>query len=148
MGAPITHFEIISRNGEAMKSFYAKLFSWKIDSSNPMNYGLVKPEGKGIGGGIASPEGGSEGYVAIYAEVPDPQATLDLAVSLGATVIVPVTEIPNMVTFALFADPDGNKMGIVKAMPAPPKRVAKKKAPARRKVSPKRTAKKPVRKRR
>jgi uncharacterized protein len=146
MGAAVTHFEIISRNGEAMKSFYAKLFGWAIDSSNPMNYGLVKGEGKGIGGGIASPEGGSEGYVAIYAEVPDPQATLDLAVSLGGTVIVPVTEIPNMVTFALFADPDGNKMGIVKAMPEPPKRAATKKAPARKKAAPARTAKKATRK--
>jgi uncharacterized protein len=147
MAAPVTHFEIISRNGDSMKSFYAKLFGWEIDSSNPMNYGLVKPEGKGIGGGIASTEGGSESYVAVYAEVPDPQATLDMAVAMGARVIVPVTEIPNMVTFAIFTDPDGNKMGIVKARPVPAKRTVKKKAPARKKASPRRAAK-PAKKRR
>lgn len=31
--------------------------------------------------------------------------------------IVPTTEIPDMVTFALFADPDGNVVGLVKAAP-------------------------------
>jgi predicted enzyme related to lactoylglutathione lyase len=28
--------------------------------------------------------------------------------------VVPVTEIPNMVTFAQFADPQGNVVGLVK----------------------------------
>jgi predicted enzyme related to lactoylglutathione lyase len=28
---------------------------------------------------------------------------------------MPVTEIPNMVTFALFSDPEGNVVGVVKS---------------------------------
>jgi hypothetical protein len=70
-----------------------------------------------------------------------------MAVAMGARVIVPVTEIPNMVTFAIFTDPDGNKMGIVKARAVPAKRAVKKKAPARKKAAPKRAAK-PANKRR
>lgn len=121
MGAPVVHFEIISRNGEQLKGFYSKLFGWEINSDNEMKYGLVKQEGKGIGGGISSPGPDGIGHVTIYAAVPDPQATLDQAVGMGATVVMPVTEIPNMVTFALFTDPDGNKIGIIKdQMPTPP----------------------------
>jgi predicted enzyme related to lactoylglutathione lyase len=35
--------------------------------------------------------------------------------SLGGKTIVPPTEIPNVVTFALFSDPDGNMVGLVKS---------------------------------
>ena len=119
MGAPVTHFEIISRNGEQMKDFYSKLFDWEINSNNPMNYGLVKKEGNGIGGGVGSPGPDGMTHVTFYAEVPDPQATLDMATSMGGSVVVPVTVIPGMVTFALFSDPDGNRVGIVKAQPMP-----------------------------
>ena len=128
MGAPVVHFEIISRNGEQLKDFYSKLFGWEINSDNEMKYGLVKKEGNGIGGGVGSPGPDGIGHVTIYAAVPDPQITLDQAVSMGATVVMPVTEIPNMVTFALFTDPDGNKIGILKdQMPKPaPKKKAKK----------------------
>jgi uncharacterized protein len=41
MGRPVVHFEIMGRDGEALKRFYGELFDWRIDSSNPMNYGLV-----------------------------------------------------------------------------------------------------------
>ena len=43
------------------------------------------------------------------------QAYLDKAVSLGGKVVMPVTEIPNMVTFAQFSDPEGHIIGITKA---------------------------------
>ena len=53
--------------------------------------------------------------VTIYVEVEDLQAYLDKAVSLGGTVVMPVTVIPNMVTMAQFADPQGNVVGMVKS---------------------------------
>jgi uncharacterized protein len=45
----------------------------------------------------------------------DPQAYLDRIERVGGKTIVPVTEIPDMVTFAQFADPEGNVVGLVKA---------------------------------
>ena len=50
-----------------------------------------------------------------YVEVDDPQKYLEQAESLGGKVVAPVTEIPDQVTFALFADPEGHVIGIVKA---------------------------------
>jgi predicted enzyme related to lactoylglutathione lyase len=46
--------------------------------------------------------------------VPDVKAALKKAESLGGKTVVPETEIPNMVTFGLFADPEGNMVGVVK----------------------------------
>jgi predicted enzyme related to lactoylglutathione lyase len=54
--------------------------------------------------------------VVFYMEVPDPQVTLDQVVAAGGVVVVPVTDM-GMVTYALFADPEGHVLGIVKAQP-------------------------------
>jgi len=140
MGAPVTHFEIISRNGEQMKQFYSKLFGWEINSNNPMNYGVVPAQGRGIGGGVGSPGPDGMMHVTFYAEVPDPQVTLEKAVSMGGSIVVPVTVIPGMVTYALFSDPDGNRVGIVKneMPPAPAKKAKAKKASKKRSAGKKR----------
>ena len=51
----------------------------------------------------------------INVEVDDLQAYLDKAESMGAKTVVPITEIPNMVTFAAFVDPAGVMTGLVKS---------------------------------
>ena len=58
MGQPVVHFEIIGKDGDKLKSYYAELFGWEIDSDNEMVYGLVQRDGNtnadgaGIGGGV------------------------------------------------------------------------------------------------
>jgi len=119
--APVVHFEIIGKDAKKLQNFYGKLFEWKINADNPMNYGMVeavangKDVGKGsIGGGISAAEPGMPSYVTFYVQVDDTDAYLKKAESMGGKTIVPTTEIPNMVTFALFQDPEGNMVGLVK----------------------------------
>lgn len=137
MGAPIVHFEINVKDGKRAQEFYRNLFNWNIRADNPMNYGLVNTGSKrGIQGGIGQLDENGSPYVAFYIEVDDPQAYLDKVTSMGGRTIMPVTEIPSMVTFAQFADPEGNIIGLVKsATPAPRPR----KATARKKTAKKRT---------
>ncbi|HLA69744.1 MAG TPA: VOC family protein [Bacteroidota bacterium] len=131
MGAPIVHWEINTRNPSKVFDFYKSLFGWQINSAKEMEYGLVLTGSKqGINGGIGGSRGDAPNLLTVYAEVDDPQETLNRAVSMGATVVVPVTEIPNMVTFAQFRDPDGNIFGIVKSTERASTR--RKKKPARR----------------
>jgi uncharacterized protein len=52
--------------------------------------------------------------VIFYIEVDDLQAYLDRIERAGGRTIVPVTVIPDMVTFAQFADPEGNVVGLTK----------------------------------
>jgi predicted enzyme related to lactoylglutathione lyase len=114
MPNPVVHFEVIGKDGAVLQRFFGELFGWEVDARNPMQYGIVEAQGAGIGGGIGSnPEGGG-GYATFYVQVEDPQAYLDKAERLGGKTLVPVTEIPDMVTFALFADPEGHVVGLVK----------------------------------
>lgn len=116
MGAPVVHFEIIGQDGKKLQAFYSELFDWKINADNPMNYGLVAAQREGsIGGGISAGKDGQPGLVTFYVEVDDPQAYLDKVENMGGKTIVPVTEIPSMVTFALFEDPEGHVIGLVKS---------------------------------
>jgi predicted enzyme related to lactoylglutathione lyase len=50
--------------------------------------------------------------VNVVVDVDDLQKYLDKAVSMGAEVVTPITEIPDMVTWAEFRDPAGNVIGI------------------------------------
>ena len=135
MGQPVVHFEVNARDGKRAQDFYAALFQWNINADNPMNYGLVNTGSKtGINGGVSQVQEGTFPFVTFYVEVDDPQSYLDRAVTLGGKVIVPVTHIPDMVTFAQFADPEGLAIGLVKsAEPKPKKRKPKKIKRARRK---------------
>jgi uncharacterized protein len=112
---PVVHWEIVSAtNGKQLQEFYANLFDWKVDANNPFDYGTVDTEtGRGANGGIGPTTGPSR--VTIYVEVDDLQAYLDKAVSLGGQVVMPITEIPGVVTMALFSDPDGQITGLIKS---------------------------------
>jgi uncharacterized protein len=141
MGAAVVHFEISSRDAKRAQEFYGTLFDWTFDANNPLNYIMVNTGLKtGIGGGIFQATGGAPPYAAFYVQVEDVKACLDKAVSLGARIIIPETVIPNMITFAMFADLDGNVVGLTKGPqngPAPPRVRARKamtkKSPVRKK---------------
>ena len=113
MGRPVVHFEILGKDAKKLQRFYADLFDWHVDANNPMNYGVVNAgDDGGIGGGVGPAQ--SENHVTFYVQVDDPQAYLDRIEANGGRTVVPVTEIPDMVTYALFADPEGNVIGLVK----------------------------------
>jgi predicted enzyme related to lactoylglutathione lyase len=114
--APVVHFEINGRDFTLLTEFYAKVFGWEMHEAMPGGYALAhaKVGDKGIDGGIGGSTAESQAPgVTFYVEVPDPQATLDEIVAAGGTVVTPLTKM-EMVTFALFADPEGHVVGIVK----------------------------------
>jgi predicted enzyme related to lactoylglutathione lyase len=116
MPNPVVHFEIMGSDAKKTQEFYGNLFEWRIDTNNPFAYGMAytRESGEsGINGGLGSADRGNP-RVSVYAQVDDPQAYLDKAVALGGTVVMGVMDIPGSVTMALFADPDGNVIGLFK----------------------------------
>ena len=112
MGNPIVHFEIRSEDPDAARAFYGELFGWTYPPGGFPGYTYVDsavPAGT-IPGGISPLQGGAA-MVTVFAGVENVQDALDKAVSLGATITQPVTKVPG-VTFALFADPQGNVVGL------------------------------------
>ena len=114
MPNPVVHFEITGKDGKALQEFYGKLFDWHVDADNPMGYGMVDTHAGGINGGISASEDGMS-QVTIYIEVDDPDVFLKKVESMGGKTVVPTTVIPDMVTFALFSDPEGHVVGLVKS---------------------------------
>lgn len=141
MGAPVVHWEINASDAKRLHDFYSGLFGWKVNADNPMNYGLVNTGSKsGAQGGIGQRDQQNPmPNVTFYVEVEDLQGQLARAESLGGRVVMPVTEIPNMVTMAMFADPEGNTIGMIKATSPPPKKP--KKTKKARKATPKKKGK-------
>lgn len=115
MANPVVHFEVLGKDLPKLQRFYTELFGWKTQDHPEMGYAIVEKEGDGIGGGIGRSSDGGAGHVTFYVATDDPQATLDEAVRLGGSVVMPVTELP-MVTLALLSDPEGHVIGIVKGM--------------------------------
>ncbi len=140
MAAPVTHFEIMAKDAQRVRDFYGNLFGWNFNVMPEMSYGMVDTGVKmGINGGIGQVMENQAPCVTFYVQVEDIQGYLDKALNLGGVVVVPVTDVPGMVTFAQFKDPDGNMVGLVKGPQTPPKPARAKRAAAK-KATPKRTA--------
>ncbi len=120
MGQPVVHFEIIGQDGEKLRSYYSDLFEWEFDTDNPMNYGVVQregnvsPDGIGIGGGVAGGPDGYSGHVTFYVGVPDVEAALAKAESLGGSRIMGPEQIMDQIEIGQFTDPEGHVIGVVK----------------------------------
>jgi uncharacterized protein len=115
MGSPVVHFEIGGPDDGPLLRFYGELFGWRLTRvPGGINYTLVDTQaGAGVNGAIGK-SGTGEPWASFYVEVDDLQAVLDKAESLGAKTVLPITEIPGMVAFAMFDDPDGLLVGLVK----------------------------------
>jgi predicted enzyme related to lactoylglutathione lyase len=112
-GPQVVHWEIQSQSPDTLHRFYADVFGWKIDSNNPMNYGMVS-SGRGSGG-IDGGIGGSQhpgSRVIVYANVPSIPTALERIESLGGRTIMPRTDV-GPVIMALYTDPEGNTMGLL-----------------------------------
>jgi predicted enzyme related to lactoylglutathione lyase len=112
---PVTHFEINAQDAPATQKFYRDLFGWGIDANNPENYGMIdtKNKGTGINGGIGASRHGKS-WVTFYVETDDPAATLAKAERLGGSRVMEPMDAGGNVIYALFADPEGNVIGLAK----------------------------------
>jgi uncharacterized protein len=119
MGQAVVHFEVIGKDGDKLKSYYSELFGWEIDSDNQMNYGIVQRDGNtnadgaGIGGGIAGAPEGYDGHVTFYIEVPDAEAALAKAESLGGSRVMGPDEVMEGLVIGLLNDPEGHVIGVI-----------------------------------
>jgi predicted enzyme related to lactoylglutathione lyase len=126
MGQPVVHFEVVGRDGDKLKAYYAELFGWEFEDTPgalQMNYGLVPREGNtnadgvGIPGGVGGIEGdprGDVGHVTFYVEVPDVDAALTKAEALGGKRVSGPDEVPGVgIVIGHLSDPEGHVIGLV-----------------------------------
>jgi predicted enzyme related to lactoylglutathione lyase len=119
MPQPVVHFEIIGTDPVALRGYFGELFGWEFDTSGSVadtvseagNYGFVET-GEGIPGGV----GGGAGYpgrVLFYVGVPDVEAALRKAESLGGTRTMGPARAPGRdLVVGQFTDPEGHLIGL------------------------------------
>jgi predicted enzyme related to lactoylglutathione lyase len=113
MAHPVVHFEIIGKDGPALRDFYTQAFDWQMNPiGGPMDYALVQEAG--IGGGIGgSPEGNESGHVTFYVQVPDIEAMLKKIERLGGKIVDGPMPLPDGGTIAHFEDTQQHLIGLV-----------------------------------
>jgi uncharacterized protein len=118
MQHPVVWFEVLGRDDAKLNRFYSELFGWKIDANNPMKYGMVDTGSpKGIPGGIGPAGEKTRPGVTFYVASDDLAASLTRAQELGGRTVLPPTDMKDGPTLALFEDPEGHLIGLVKPRP-------------------------------
>jgi predicted enzyme related to lactoylglutathione lyase len=112
------HFEIIGAEPAKLRGYYGDLFGWEFDTGGPVvtevsrqdEYGFTEP-GQipgGVGGGS-----GHDPHVVFYVGVPDVEAALQKAESLGGTRRMGPVKAPGRdLVVGQFTDPEGNLIGL------------------------------------
>jgi len=113
MGDPVMWFDLGAAEDSSLKTFYPEMFGWTLQPTSERYTVLLT--GGGAMGGIGRSQTG-EPWLTFYVEVADLQATLDRVAALGGSVVVPVSEVPGMLRWAMFTDPDGLLIGLTSAM--------------------------------
>jgi predicted enzyme related to lactoylglutathione lyase len=114
MGNPFVHVELMSNDVGKAKTFYGKLFDWKLEDMpiGDMTYTMIKV-GEGTGGGMMkNPIPGAPSAWMAYVLVDDLKAATAKAKSLGANVMKDVTEVPGAGSFSIITDPTGAMLGL------------------------------------
>jgi len=116
MANPVTHFEVLGKDAGALQRFYGEAFGWEMQDVMSGGYYMVHPGADGgIDGGVGAAPEGSSGHVTFYVEVEDPAAALQKISELGGSTVQEPMDIPNGPTIALFSDPEGHIIGLVKS---------------------------------
>ncbi len=119
MANPFVHVELNTNDVAMAKTFYGKLFDWKMEDV-PMEGGTYTMigVGDGTGGGLMKhPMPGAPSFWLAYVLVDDIEAATKKAKALGATVMKDVTEVMDMGWLSIIVDPTGAHLGLWKAKP-------------------------------
>jgi hypothetical protein len=111
MANPVVHAEIRSTDPDATRAFFSGLFGWSYSDGAYPGYTFVDTGVEGALPTAISPLQGDSDSVLFFIGVPDVPAALAKAEELGGTIVQPAQEVPG-VTFGVFADPLGHKIGV------------------------------------
>jgi predicted enzyme related to lactoylglutathione lyase len=105
MVAPVVFFDIAGPDARTQADFYFEVFDWKIGTDGRFNV----PTSGNLQGALRQ----DPAEKVLYLGVADVTACLAKVEAQGGIVIQPRFEVPGVVILGLFADPAGNRIGLV-----------------------------------
>jgi uncharacterized protein len=110
--------ELLALDVEGAKSFYGAVFGWTatdMDMGEQGPYTMFRRAGDvDAAGMLKKPDGQPPAAWVPYLATDDVAGTVKKATDLGATAFVPATDVPNVGTIAVVADPTGAVFGLFK----------------------------------
>ena len=114
MAQPVVHFEVIGQDPDKLRDYFGRLFGWEwAEPMGPQSYSTIT-NADGVGGGVGGGPEGYSGHVTFYVQVPDVEAALARAESLGGTRMMGPDEVPGAgIVIGLLNDPEGHVVGVM-----------------------------------
>lgn len=110
-----TWHELMTTDTKAAVAFYTALFGWRtqeMDMGPAGTYTMLFQGEKAVGGCAAAQPGMPSAWLA-YVESADTAATAKKIAEIGGQLLMPPTDVPGMVRFAIAMDPQGAAFGVV-----------------------------------
>lgn len=117
MSHPIVHIELSAHDHKQAARFYSDVFGWKMKEYPEMNYTTFEAEKGSVGGGFNPiSDQNPAGTVMVYIHTDDLEATLAKIEKNGGKIILPGLDIPDVGRMAVFSDPTGNKIALLRPL--------------------------------
>ena len=120
MADSVTHFEIYAEDPDELAEFYRRLFGWRIDKAQGVDYFFIdtKPDRSGAirGGLLRRPIEGPRSWVH-YVHVDDIDETIERVLRLGGTIVRAKAAVPKTGWYAVAEDPQGNIFAVFQPDP-------------------------------
>jgi uncharacterized protein len=115
MPHPVIHAEIRSGDPDATRAFFGELFGWTYPAEGAFpGYTFADVGVEGALPTAIGPLQDGEDAVLFFVGVQDVASTLSRAEELGGRIVQPATDVP-VVTFGVFADAQGHRVGVAAA---------------------------------
>jgi predicted enzyme related to lactoylglutathione lyase len=106
-------YDLMTHDPKSAQAFYTRVMNWGTQPMEGMPYTMWTAGGRTIGGVMENPQGpGVPSHWLAYIGVPDVDATVTQAASLGARTHVPPSDIPGIGRFSALSDPQGAAFAI------------------------------------
>lgn len=116
----VVHFEFATSDPAKEIEFFTNVFGWKVESWGDEQYWLVnagEADAMGINGAIEPLLANTDQRVVNTIGVDDLDATIDKAVSAGATLVMGRQEVPGIGWTAVLSTPTGIRIGLLEPLP-------------------------------
>jgi uncharacterized protein len=118
--------ELATTDSQKAREFYSRLFGWTSETNQfgPMEYTMFQNGDRAAAGmyKITPEMGPIPPHWMVYFAVDDCDATVQKASELGASVMKPADDIPEVGRFAVLTDPQGSAFAVIKLDHADPMR--------------------------
>ena len=113
-GAPCW-IDLLTSDADRARAFYTALFGWEAGEGSPEfgGYFMFLKDGAPVAGGMPTPPGvEAPDQWGIYLNVEDARKTVEVALTRGATRRAEPTDVADLGTSAVIADPGGAQIGL------------------------------------